>query len=584
MAAGFGVFLMHFNWRKLRDPKQEKANNVAWRAELTVLVQEDDELREDGRRLCETNLLALCYILGYCLITPEDHHDALAFFPEKDPNKNVQELAVGVKRRRSLLLPRNTYKTTIDFANCVQFIIVYHMTIAILILTGAKDLAFDFVDQVSSFFYHPKNRPPTLFQALYPELCTDEKPDRGEFTCPLRQREPKIVEPLIWGNSIGSSTTGWHPDVLVCDDMANNINSKTFEARVRLTKAYKLTRKILKPTGIEIKIGTPYGTGDLFVDEVLTARPGSYERLAKPAMRLLSGDRLDANGFPDESEVELFYPSILSYEYLRDEYEGSYESFMSQYMIDTYGAAEVVFTEAAMLAAMVEEEKIPMEGKTFIHWRLPSKELGWKLAACAVGIMYNNRVYIEEIQQGHYKPSVLAKLIHDVARSRGVHEISIEDAPGAQAMHPHILNHALTTGWEIRVTWEPFEHDGGVRDTSIRGIEALIAGGRLLFSDGLKVKQLMEGFLQYGMTDDHSIPDVVMHVARNLPASIRNNETADEELAWEMMRQRDKYNFIYGRGAYAPPEPDPEPEEEVYVEAERTHTHAGLEIIMPGLE
>lgn len=575
---------MNFNWRRLRDVDQEKANNLAWRAELTVLVQEDDELREQGRRLCKTNLLALCYILGYCLITQDVHHEALAFFPEKDPNKNVEELGVDVISRRSMLLPRNTYKTTLDIANCVQYIIVYYMTIAILIICGIKDLAADFVDQIASFFYKKPNRPPTLFQALFPELCVEKEPERGQFTCALRQYEPKILEPLIWASSIASGTTGWHPDVLIFDDVANNRNSKDYAARVQITKAYKLARKIRKPTGLEIKIGTPYGTGDLFADEVLTARPGSYERLYKPAMRLLSGERLDPNGFPAEEEIELFFPEILSYDYLRDEYEGSYESFMSQYQLDIYGAAEVVFTEQAMLAAIVEEEKIPMEGRTFIHWRLPSKELKWNTAACAVGILYNSRAYIAEIEQGHYKPSVLAKIIHDIARNHGVHEISIEDAPGAQGMLPHILNYALTTGWDLRVKWIPFEKDGGVRDTSIRGMEALIAGGRLLFSDGLKVKQLMEGFLQYGMTDDHSIPDVVSKVAANLPPSIRNSETADEELAWDMMKERDRFNFIYGRGKYAKPEPEPEAEQEAYVEPERTHTDSGLEIIMPGLE
>ena len=575
---------MNFNWRKLRDPNQEKANNLAWRAELTVLVQEDDDLREQGRRLCKTNLLALCYILGYCLITQDVHHEAIAFFPEKDPNKNVEELGLDVVSRRSMLLPRNTYKTTLDIANCVQYIIVYYMTIAILIMCGVKDLAADFVDQISSFFYKKPNRPPTLFQSLFPELCVEKEPERGEFTAALRQYEPKILEPLIWSSSINSGISGWHPDVLIFDDVANNRNSKDYAARAALTKAYKLARKVRKPTGLEIKIGTPYGPGDLFSDEVLTARPGSYERLYKPALRLISGERLDPNGFPAEDEVELLFPEILPYEFLSDEYQGSYESFMSQYQLDIYGAAEVVFTEQAMLHAVVEEEKIPMEGRTFVHWRLPSKELKWNVAACAVGILFNNRMYVAEIQQGHYKPSVLAKIINDIARNHGVHQITIEDSPGAQEMNAHIMNYALTTGWDLRIEWTPFEKDGGVRDTKIRGMEALIAGGRLMFSDGLKVKQLMEGFLQYGMTDDHSIPDVVSKIAANLPPSIRNNETADEDLAWDMMKQRDKFNFIYGRGQYARPEPEPEDAEEVYVEPERTHTDAGLEIIMPGLE
>ena len=576
---------MHFNWRRLRDASQEKGDNKAWRAELTVLAQVDEELREDGRRLCMTNLLALCYVLGYCLITEEVHKEAIEFFPEKDPNKNVEELAIGLKRHGSLMYPRNTYKSTLDVANCVQLILHYYMTIAILIISGAKDLSFDFVDQVSSFFYRAPKRPPTLFQTLFPELCVDKQPDRGEFTCALRQYEPKILEPLIWGNSLASSTTGWHPDVLIFDDIHNNRNSRTFESRVRITKDYKLTRKILKPTGYELQIGTPYGPGDVFSDEVLTAKPGSYRRVFKPAMRILSGERLDANGFPDEDEVELLLPTILSYDYLKEEYEADFSSFMSQYMLDSYGAAEIVFAEAQMLEAMIDEDEVPMEGETIIHWRVPCRSQNWMTANAAVGVLHRNRMHIADVLQGHYKPSVLAKLIHDTARKHGLHLIHMEDSPGARNMQSVIANHALSTGWEIRIRWIDFQEDSGERDTRIRGLEADLAGSRLFFSNGVsKLKALMEGFTQYGMIHENGLPDVVSRVAEHLPMSIAAEGMDDDDVAWEMMRERDKYNQIYGRGQYAPPEPEPEEIQAMEPDPnDAEYTDIGLPNILGGL-
>jgi hypothetical protein len=575
----------HFNWRRLRDPNQERGDNRAWRAELTELVLADEEIKEDGRRCCKTNLLALCYVLGYCLITEDVHHEAVAFFPEIDPAQTVEELHVGRKRRRTLLYPRNTYKTTLDLAYCVQLILHYYMTLAILIMSGAKDLAFAFVDQIASFFIKPSYRAPTLFQALFPELCLSKPPkDSGQFTCPLRQHEPKIVEPLIWANSIDSNTTGWHPDVLVYDDINTNRNSKNYEGRVRITKAYKLTRKILKPTGIEIKIGTPYGLGDTFSDEVLTARPGSYHRVFKPAMRLLNGERLDPNGFPTEDEVELLFPTILSYEFLREEYEADFEFFMSQYMLDSYGAAELVFTDAQMLAAMVEEADLPLEGTRFVHFRLPCRSANWLTTSGAVGLMHRNRMYITETIQGHYKPSVLAKMIHDTARRNGTHNVEIEESPGARLIQPAVNNYSLTTGWDIQITWTEFQADAAERDTRIRSIEPLLASSRLYFSNSLKTKPLIQGFVQYGMTEDSGLPDVVSRVADNLPVSIAATELEEEDLAWEMMRERDKYNLIYGRGQYTPVEPEPE---EVAVEPgieDRLYNDQGLEVVMPGLE
>src|SRR5947209_13886147 len=102
-----------FDWKRLTEASQEGGHNRQWRSELTALVLNDPEVREDGRRCCMNNLLALAYVLGYCLITEEVHREAIAFFPKMDINKTVPELAHGLKRRRSLLYPRNTYKSTL---------------------------------------------------------------------------------------------------------------------------------------------------------------------------------------------------------------------------------------------------------------------------------------------------------------------------------------------------------------------------------------------------------------------------------------------------------------------------------------
>lgn len=574
---------MAFKWRALRDITQEKGVNRQWRSELTALVLNDPDVREDGRRCCMNNLLALCYVLGYCLITEDVHREAIDFFPKMDPNKRVDELAQGIKRRRSLLYPRNTYKSTLDIAFCVQLILNYYQTIGILILSGSKELSFAFVDQVASFFVR-NGRSVSLFQALFPELCHDRWKPSGWFTAALRQSEPEIIEPTIWANSLESSTTGWHPDVLICDDVNNNRNSRNFDSRARLTKDYKLVRKILKPTGIELKIGTCYGAGDVFNDELLNARPGSYDRVLKPAMRLKSGERLDANGFPDEDEVELLVPSILSYDFLREEYDGDYPSFMSQYMMDSYGAAEIIFPEAEIMEAMVEETKVPLEGKHFLTFRLPCRSKKWATLSGAVGLMNNGRMYIIDIIQGHFKPSIMAKKMHDLAREYGLHNITIEETPGARLYQSAVNNYALTTGWPITITWLDHEEEDADRDTRIRNMEALIATGRLLFSSGIKTKPLMTGFIEYGMIPESGLPDAISRVADNLPNSIAAEDQDDGE-AWKMLQQRDLYNMLYQRGKYAPTEPEPEEiaAEEPGIE-ERRLTEHGLEIQIPGLE
>lgn len=578
--------MAHFQWRRLRDVNAEGMDNKKWRAELTLLVQEDDEMFEDGRRVCKNNLLALCWVLGWCRVDEEVHREALDFFLDKDTSLPVDQQFVGRKRRGSLLLPRGVYKSTISMANCVQCLSIWPLNVAILILCGGKDLAFAFVDQVASFFLKHPLRAPTLFQALFPELCVEKQKESGVFTTAIRQREPEIVEPAIWGSSVESSLSGWHPNILVVDDITNNRNSKTYESRTRITKQYKLSRKVLMPYGIENKCGTLYGSGDVFADELLTTRPGTYRRVIKPAMRLRSGERITSNGFPEPEDVELLFPTILSYEYLREEYESDFGSFQSQYMLDEYGDNEVVFTAEQMLEAMREEREMPLEGETFIHWRFPCRSNKWTACAAAVGVLYRNRCYIIDVLFGVHKPSVLATLVHRLARKHSLHRITVEESPGARLMQPAIANYGITTGWELQISWQESTEDTGERDTRIRGLEALLAGGRLIFSNGLKeLKPLMAQFTHYGMMDESSIPDVVSRCADNLPVSVAAEGEERESAAWQQMRERDHFNMLYGRGPYAPPEPEPE---EIEAEEDpienRRFTETGLEVAIPGLE
>lgn len=583
---------MAFDWRKLHDPAQEHSDNRRWRAELTDLVLKDPNVREDGRRVTQHNLLALCWVLGFCLVDETVHHDALNFFLPKEPELTLEEwlqhAAKHYLRRGSLILPRGVYKTTISLANCAQIITCWPLTIAIMILSGRGDLSKDFVDQVAGFFVKRSRDAPTLFQALWSDLCTESQKDSGEYTAALRQTEPRIIEPAIWGESVEAGISGYHPNVLIVDDCSNNRNSQKYETRAATTKKYKLARKVLLPVGIELKVGTIYGTGDIFTDEVLTARPGTIRRIIKPSLTLKNGERLDANGFPEEDEVELNFPTILSYDYLRAEYESGFDSFMTQYQNDEYGAAEVVFAQQQMLDAMIEEAQVPLEGQTIIHWRFPCQKRNWKTAACAVGQLHRNRCYIVDVLEGHYRPSNLAKLVVTTARKHGLHRVSAEDSPGARLMTSAIKNYALTTGWEIGIDWtgdELGEEDTGERDLRIRNIEAVLSTGRLLFFAGLKqLKPLMLEFTQYAMVPENAIPDVVSRVADHLPQSIAAEDLDDEDAAYKAATERDHFNLVYGRGKYAPPEPEPEEVPDLYTDPnDEQFNELGLENILGGL-
>jgi hypothetical protein len=569
---------MTFDWKRLR-------HDSIYRAALTSEVRVNKLLREEGKLICKTNLLALCYVLGWTKIDPVEHREAIEFFVPKQLDKPVERQYEGRLRRGTLLYPRGAYKSTLNMADSVQWIICFPLTVAILILCANLKLAQAFVNTVASFFIRNLNDEPTLFQALFPELLiTPRQASNGEFTANQRQTSPQIMEPAIWGNSIDAGLSGWHPNVLKPDDIVNNRNSRTETMLGEVTSKYKLNRKILPSYGIEDKMGTRYGANDVFGDEISTTRPGSYRFVVKPAMKLKDGGRLDATGFPSKEDVILLFPKTLPYEYLREEYESDYPTFMSQLMNDPYGANEVVFAQEEMLMAMKRAVDMPMDGRPHIHWRLPCKSRGWRNAAAAVGMEDRGRMWIVETKHGNFNTSALARNVVELARKYGTHNLSIEQTPGSSFIDPVIRNYAYTTGWHINLNWVEFEVDENMRDQRIKAMQADIASTRLLFNGEINNRKLFDQFTQYGMIDDFSLPDVVSRAVGNLPAAIAaEDEDSADSLAWEMMKQRDHYNMIHGLGAYADYEPAPEASGEEDAGWEPEPNEFGLEEIMPGL-
>lgn len=558
----------------------------AYRAILKRDVPTDEVLREDGRQLCKTNLLCLCYVLGYTRIDPVIHKEALEWFIPRDLTKPVSEQGKGYPLKGTLLYPRGTFKTTIDEADTVQELICFPLDCSVGVICANTKLADALVANIAAHFTKAKHALPTLFQALFPELLiTPSQVEGGVFSTALRQTEPPIKEAALMAFSVESGVSGWHFWRVKGDDIANNRNMKTEASQAEVWRNYTTSRKTLNPGGIEDKLGTRYGPNDPYGMELKNSRPGSYRYVSKPALRLLSGERLDANGFPPPEDIELlFEPLGLTYDKLREEYEMDYSSFMQQYMNDAFGDAEITFTEEMILAIQKPAEDMPLHGEMHLHWRLPNRANGWTHAAAAVGILEKGRMFVVEVKHGSYRPSRLAREIVTLAKKHDTTAVSIEDSPGARLLEAPILNYALTQGYTLHVQWTEPYGDAAERDLTIKSLEPLMTAGRLILQENLSLsKRIFEQFTNYGMIADDGVPDVIARLCGALPVSIlRSAPKAEDDIARRMAVERDHFNMLYGQGAYAHREPEPEAEPEPQEEPSWGSAY-GLEDIMPGL-
>ena len=252
------------------------------------------------RFMAQTNLFFLCKLLEtYKDVSDKEYvwtdgkvhntHEEICndHFVRKDPTYASFKLFAGAyvdKKERVLLVPRGGYKSSMDMADCVQWVISFP-EVTILVLCGVLGLANDFVGEIKGHFTLEQGgtanlfgktplRPRTMhsgtgsmFQVLFPEHCI--APDTGksdEYQTPAVAVREK--EGTVSAASIEQSLTGWHVCVLKLDDVVTNENSQTVDRMRNINKQVSINQAMLHPYGFYDKIGTWYDTEDTYGQDI----------------------------------------------------------------------------------------------------------------------------------------------------------------------------------------------------------------------------------------------------------------------------------------------------------------------------
>jgi len=269
----------------------------------------DFDIIIQARFLAQTNLFALCRLLGYNYVTDKQYtwvdgtvhnlHEEICndFFVRKDPLvPTFAQFAMKYidKKERLLLIPRGCFKSTIDMADCVQWIINFP-EVTILILTGILDLAKDFVGEIKGHFTLEdaddtyadlfatkknfkartlKDGTLSVFQILFPEHCISKDEGKGyEYQTPAVSQTEK--ECTVFAASIEQSLTGWHVGIMKLDDVVTNENSLTVDRLKAVNKQVSINQAMLHPYGFYDKIGTWYDSEDTYGQDIKDSKKAS---------------------------------------------------------------------------------------------------------------------------------------------------------------------------------------------------------------------------------------------------------------------------------------------------------------------
>lgn len=516
-------------------------------------MQSDEQYKAELRHRCETDHFFLAEMVGWTAFIPHLHQPVKdLYFPK---NRNISIADQHPIKNRMHLDPRFTYKTTMGKVDTLQWVLAFPELITIVNASSTQPLAEAISKQIAKFLWKPSWKAPTALQLLYPELLdTSRAEPEGKWSTP--NHSELEMDATLDFTSPQTVQAGWHPWVLNPDDMAETTNSgihATDNSRKKVISSFYTNKNTLNPQGFLNVRGTRYHPFELYGHMLDTMNPEEWKVLIRGSLLVKNGQRLMPGEFPDEDDVVLLFPEILSYDRLRTLFYEQYESFMCQQQNDPQGGSVPVFDEPLLTSSLIAPERIPVLGDTFICWRLPygGKDFMATYAEGAAARIFNGKVYIIDAWQGQWTPTRLVEKIVRECRKHQTGQVMMEALPGTNHVEAELKNASYRKNHPLRIQWMEYEEDDNVRDTRMRQLEPMLRSGRLGMSQAMtKAQESRRQFLHFGIIPENGIVDCISRLASKIPATVMRDELEDEELELHRRRREQMMaNMAWGQAA-----------------------------------
>jgi phage terminase large subunit-like protein len=514
------------------------------------------------------------------------HREICDSFVHKNPSETIYNQ--DTKKTRAIFCPRNSYKSTIDRADCIQWLLCFP-DVRVLIFSATPSLGTEFVASIKTWLTLAKMEIDEkkgveeylcdpefeLFQQLYPEhlIGPGHRESEDQFTTPARKRPhylkiKRYVEPSIFTLPLEGNTAGKHADVGKFDDCVSDGNSgprASEENRVKVRQNILLKRKIIIPGGYVDYVGTPYDEADAYAHileyrkpEVVLTRP-AWE--PKPHAMTKRAEELSVD------DVNLLLPRdgknapLLTYEFLKAELtEGEFQ-FNCQYLCRPQTAKEEIkFSEFVINAHTISTEGFPEPGTYTIvsMWDCASSaNKGSDFSVGGVGFFcvagaHVGRMFVADIVRGKFNRFELPHQIAKLAAKWRVSRIIIEKSPGADFMENDIMRELVVCGYQDcpPPEWLVVDNNKDAKALRIEELASLMEQDRLYFGSEINimhvVKDELMNFKPKSRKKDDTA-DMLGLLARQLPRNIElpKNEQERQSAAEDWLKQKFKHDLIY---------------------------------------
>lgn len=446
-------------------------------------------------------------VLGYKDLVPRVHRPICEFFHRKNNLRSIQE-QVG-HRQRQILYPRGSFKTTLDIADTISWILNFP-DVRILLMSGTRDLSVRLVHEIKSHFTGNAK-----LRRLFPEFCPPEGKDFGsmdEFTVPARKLA-RLREPTVSISTTESVKAGSHFDVVKLDDPVTEQNSATPEQLEKTWRAINYTEPLLDPGGFRDLIGTRYHVDDAY-GRVLAQQADDWLVLQAPAWKLKPGANKDSDR---EEDYDLLFPERLSWKFLRRVQRSDGWLFAAQYLNDPRERSRARMDRDKLLRHTVPVTQLPTKGPIFQTWDLAYSNKPGRDYTCGLTGRFDaqGRLWVIDAVRERLSTSELVTAIVEQARKHMPQRIGIEASVGAQFIETQLRLSAADAGAPMPLEWLKIGREKGSKLGRILSLEPWLERDALWFSAALPgLNFLLEELENAGSSRYDDMADALANLTR----------------------------------------------------------------------
>ena len=555
---------------------------------------DENKLEVDGKELafyrflCQTNLYFLCHVLEKYRDTTLRTHEQIcnSFFVSKDPANfnSFKDFAKSYSdlKERLLLVPRGGFKSSIDVADCAQWIVCFP-EVTILIMTATLALATKFVGELREHFtlqstgklgadnkpaYGPKltqDGTPSLFQILFPEHCIkpgDEK--QAEINTPANRMPDK--EATVTAASIEQALSGFHYCIMKLDDVVSNENSCTITRLESVNRQISINKAMLHTYGFYDKIGTWYDEMDSYGLDMTAEDKLKADGEAPTIIVYLKAawwptDEAIKVGKIEEEMKEadwvLWFPEGLSYKFLMTELRRDPVGFALKYLNDPRKVHQVKFPKELLIRRTIPANSLPSSGMivTTVDTAYSTKSFA-DYTVILTSLIFAGKFYVIDMARGRYNEFELPAVIAGVGFKWKPKRIAIEDSVGVRWFSRELRREMDKLSISIPVEYVSLGAGNKTKSKEVKAkpVLRLLGDERLYFSNSCAgMEDIYNELSKFpnGTHDDivSGLSILVDQFAAYADMDAKINFVSSQYVADRQAKE--KHDMIYGLGNYS---------------------------------